>query len=208
MHGRLPALLSERMRLFDRLKGVRAWMVPTGLLLLVLPVLTGCGDDVGSDAASSPDRMDAGVEWSQLEENLKFSELPERIPSGDGSRFAAIPVEQSGLDFGHEWSPPPGYQLELYNSLPGGGVCIGDINGDDLPDVFLTQPDVGSQLFRNKGGMQFENVTEQAGIGDHQRALGVTFVDVDADGDLDLYVCNREEPNCLYVNRGGRNVSG
>ena len=63
------------------------------------------------------------------------------------------------------------------------------------------------RLFRNLGGWKFEDVTEKAGVGDKGEAalvwkLGSTFVDVNNDGLLDIYVCRFNAPNLLYVNQG------
>jgi hypothetical protein len=117
-------------------------------------------------------------------------------------RFRTLSGEQTGIDFAHDWSPPDGYKFEIYNSLPGGGVCIGDYDGDNLPDVFLTQANVASQLYRNLGELKFENVTAAAGIVADDKGHGATFVDVENDGDLDLYVCRDERPNQLFINDG------
>lgn len=127
--------------------------------------------------------------------------LPQRQAHA-GPRFVELPVESTGVDFAHNWTPPPNYQLQIYReSLPGGGVCIGDYDNDGWPDLFLSQPQVGSRLYRNQGGMRFEDVTE-ATVGDLPHALGASFVDVDNDGDLDLFVCNNDHANQLYINDG------
>ncbi|MEM7312860.1 MAG: VCBS repeat-containing protein, partial [Planctomycetota bacterium] len=106
--------------------------------------------------------------------------------AADGARFRSLAVENTGLDFAYNWKPGADYRFEIYNSLPGGGICVGDYNGDDLPDVFLTQPNVGSRLYRNLGGMKFADVTAESQVGDTTTSQGATFVDVDNDGDLDL----------------------
>ena len=67
---------------------------------------------------------------------------------------------------------PPDYKFEIYNSLPGGGICIGDYDDDDLPDVYLTQPNVGSRLYRNLGEFHFQDVTESSGVGDNSVGQG------------------------------------
>ena len=95
----------------------------------------------------------------------------------------------------------------LYN---GGGVAVGDINGDDLPDLFFTGTQVSDRLYVNKGDLQFEDATAGAGIlpTDQGTSRGVTMADVNSDGHLDIYVCrggtNEQEhvPNQLFVNNG------
>ncbi|MFB3104600.1 MAG: FG-GAP repeat domain-containing protein, partial [Pseudomonadales bacterium] len=151
----------------------------------------------GSDATVAQ----STTQFVSLADGLKSAPLPKRELSA-GTLFRLLSVEQTGIDFAHNWTPPEGYKLEIYNSLPGGGVCIGDYDGDNLPDVFLTQANVGSQFYRNLGQMKFENVTAATGIVADDKGRGAAFADVDNDGDLDLYVCNDERPNQLFINDG------
>jgi hypothetical protein len=89
----------------------------------------------------------------------------------------------------------------------GTGIAIGDYDNDGRPDIFVVSKTESSRLFRNLGGFRFEDVTERAGVGDKGDAAriwkqGATFVDVNNDGLLDLYVCRFNAPNLLYVNQG------
>ena len=73
----------------------------------------------------------------------------------------------------------------LYN---GGGVGVGDIDNDGLPDVFFTGNMVSSRLYLNRGNMQFEDITQSAGVTTSRWASGVSLVDINSDGYLDIYV--------------------
>jgi len=89
----------------------------------------------------------------------------------------------------------------------GTGVAIGDYDGDGRPDIFVVSKTESCRLFRNLGGWKFEDVTEKAGVGDKGEAAGIwkqgaTFVDVNNDGLLDIYVCRYGAPNLLYMNQG------
>ena len=88
----------------------------------------------------------------------------------------------------------------------GSGVAIGDYDGDGKPDIFVVSKTESCRLFRNLGDWKFEDVTERAGVGDQGAAgiwkQGVTFVDVNNDGRLDIYVCRFAAPNLLYINQG------
>jgi enediyne biosynthesis protein E4 len=93
------------------------------------------------------------------------------------------------------------------NFYNGGGVAIGDINNDGLPDIFLTSNMGENKLYLNKGNFQFEDITTSAGIiKDDKWNTGVTFADVNGDGWLDIYVCssghmkNGDRKNKLYIN--------
>ena len=93
------------------------------------------------------------------------------------------------------------------NFYNGGGVAIGDINNDGLPDVFLTSNQGENKLYLNKGNFQFEDISQKAGLKqDSMWSTGVTFVDINGDGWLDIYVCNSghmksgNRRNKLYIN--------
>ncbi|MCL6261169.1 VCBS repeat-containing protein [Aquiflexum sp. TKW24L] len=93
----------------------------------------------------------------------------------------------------------------IYN---GGGVAVGDFNGDSLPDLFFTGNMVSSKLYLNRGDFKFEDVTEIAKVSTDSWTEGVTLVDINNDGLLDIYVSvsNRDDgfpnPNLLFVNQG------
>lgn len=94
------------------------------------------------------------------------------------------------------------------NFYNGGGVATGDLNNDGLPEVFLTANQSANKLYLNKGNFEFEDITQKAGITyDGEWSTGVVFVDINADGWLDIYVCNAgnmlqkaKRKNKLYVN--------
>lgn len=95
----------------------------------------------------------------------------------------------------------------LYN---GAGVAVGDINNNGLPDLFFSGNMVTSRLYLNKGGMQFEDITDSAGIKTDRRATGVSMVDINNNGYLDIYVSvsgapwstPEERKNLLFINNG------
>ncbi|HEX8060107.1 MAG TPA: VCBS repeat-containing protein, partial [Cyclobacteriaceae bacterium] len=95
------------------------------------------------------------------------------------------------------------------NFYNGGGVAIGDVNNDSLPDLFLISNMGKNQLYLNKGNFEFENVTEKAGVGGTKAwSTGATMADVNGDGFLDIYVCNAgnrvndDRSNELFINNG------
>lgn len=96
--------------------------------------------------------------------------------------------------------------LYFYN---GGGVAIGDINNDDLPDIFFSGNRVKNKLYLNKGNLQFEDISTAAGLeGSSDWNTGAVMGDVNGDGYLDIYVCavvginGFEGHNELFINNG------
>ena len=96
--------------------------------------------------------------------------------------------------------------LYYYN---GAGVAAADFNNDGLTDIYFTSNQNNDALYLNKSGFKFTEVTETAGIVNKQGwTTGVTHVDINNDGLLDIYVCkvanykNLKGHNLLFVNQG------
>lgn len=98
----------------------------------------------------------------------------------------------TGIDFKNILSEGKEFNVFRYrNFFNGGGVAIGDLNNDGIPEVFFTANQENNKLYLNKGNFQFDDISEQAGfIEKKQWSTGVVLADINADGWLDIYICN------------------
>ena len=108
------------------------------------------------------------------------------------SLFSQLDSASTGLNFINEVADQKDFNVLTYrNFYNGGGVAIGDVNNDGLPDVYFTANMAPNKLYLNKGNWKFEDISEKAGIaGEKAWSTGVSMVDINADGYLDIYVCN------------------
>ncbi len=127
------------------------------------------------------------------------SKMFSKISAGDtGIKFKNILKETEELNVMNY-----GY---FYN---GGGIAVGDINNDGLPDLYFTGNLVASRLYLNQGSFEFDEIAENAGVlAAGVWNTGVTMADVNADGFLDIYVCRsattdpEKRRNQLFINNG------
>lgn len=118
-------------------------------------------------------------------------------------------VENSGINFFNKVENTKQFNIFSYrNFYNGGGVAIGDINNDSLPDVLMTSNTGANKLFLNKGNFKFEDISAKAGIEQLGKwNTGVVMADVNSDGWLDIYICNagynkwkNKDGNALFIN--------
>lgn len=128
--------------------------------------------------------------------------------SATNTGFVQIDAEISGINFSNDIveNDTLNYFDFPYLYL-GAGVSAGDINNDGLPDLYFTGNLVPNKLYLNKGGLQFEDITESAGIsGDDRWYSGTTMVDINHDGYLDIYLSVSGKfgntANQLFINNG------
>lgn len=118
--------------------------------------------------------------------------------------------DASGIDFVNLVTEDPDHSIINYiYYYNGGGVAAGDINNDGLPDLYFTANTGSNKLYLNKGNLKFEDISESANIkGNSSWNTGVSMVDINNDGFLDIYVCavsgllDFEGHNELFINNG------
>ena len=127
-----------------------------------------------------------------------------------GSEPLFLKRSDTGIDFQNTLYFTEDFNPYTYrNFFNGGGVALGDINNDGLVDIYFTGNLVSNRLYLNKGDFQFEDITASAGVAcESNWSTGSTFVDINNDGLLDLYVAKSGKPggerryNELFINNG------
>lgn len=138
-------------------------------------------------------------------------EQPQENQAAKGPLFTLLPSDSTGVSFNN--ALPIIEQVNILNYeyfYNGGGVAIGDINNDGLADLYFTANLAPNKLYLNKGGMHFEDITSKTGVeGKTSWATGVTMVDINQDGWLDIYVSRsgkfpgeESRANELFINQG------
>ncbi len=142
-------------------------------------------------------------------EGEKKAPLPS-TPIQKDHLFSLLAADKTGIDFINKVQNQKHFNIFKYrNFYNGGGVAIGDINNDGLPDMYLTSNMHSNKLYLNKGNMRFEDITEKALVGGNKPwSTGVVMADINGDGYLDIYVSNagnmegNNHDNDLYINNG------
>ncbi len=119
--------------------------------------------------------------------------------------FRTLTPQQSGIDFVNPIDTKHPLKRIYLGAFACGGVAIGDLNGDQRADIFLTGGARPNRLYlqSSETPLRFEDATKVAGISAIDVwSSGATLVDIDADGDLDIHVCNYDAPNQLWLNDG------
>ena len=124
--------------------------------------------------------------------------------------FEPVPSKKSGIVFKNTITENEEHNALTYENLyNGGGVAVGDINNDGLEDIFFVSNMEYNKLYLNTGDFKFKDITESAGVtGRAGWKSGVTMVDINGDGLLDIYVCHsgKDSPekrrNELFINKG------
>ena len=175
------------------------YFLPTCCLLMLL----GCADtstetatNVDAEDNSPTEKTTDQFEPIQLIAEFKATQNPSL------GKFADLDPAESGIDYMHVWNPPPIHRSIIVGTF-GNGVAVGDFDNDGWQDVFIGRQHEAGKLYRNLSGMKFEDVTASVGIDPAGMwTVGTTFVDINNDGRLDLYLCGFECPNRLYINEG------
>lgn len=124
--------------------------------------------------------------------------------------FSKLDYTETGIDFKNTLFDNNNFNVLNYVYFyNGGGVAIGDINNDGLPDIFFTGNMVKNRLYLNKGNFEFENITDKSGVASKQGwCTGATIVDINGDGLSDIYICRSADAipsrrkNLLFINNG------
>jgi len=124
--------------------------------------------------------------------------------------FETLSAQSTGVGFINEVEDGEEFNVLSYrNFYNGGGVAIGDVNGDGMDDLYFTANQGPNRLYLNQGDLKFKELAEAGGAaGAMTWSTGATIVDVNNDGRMDIYVCNSGDPgggnrsNELFINTG------
>ncbi|MFH4969430.1 VCBS repeat-containing protein [Gaetbulibacter sp. M240] len=145
--------------------------------------------------------------FSSCESNKQQETIDKEL---ENTLFTLKDTSETGIHFINKVENEKDFNIFKYrNFYNGGGVAIGDINNDGLPDVYLTANRTKNKIYLNKGNFKFEDITQSSNAGGSKSwSTGVVMVDINGDGFLDIYVCNAGnskedlQKNELFINNG------
>lgn len=119
---------------------------------------------------------------------------------GGDDLFVLLTSEKTGLEFENKVEQSTDFNVFAYMYFfNGGGVGVGDFNNDGLQDLYFTSNMSPNKMFLNQGNMKFLDVTEQAKVGGMEGwTSGVSIVDINNDGLLDIYVSQIGDFGVIY----------
>ncbi len=177
------------------------------VLLIASMWLLGNCEDSSSPAPGTHSRASEAAETASVTgDPLETRKLHPSSHSESDNLFTRVPPEESGLLFVNPLDTNHPLRRLYAGAYAAGGIAIGDVNGDDLPDVYCASGPAQDRLLVQTSPMRFEDRSDSSGItgadDETDWETGVAMVDIDADGDLDLYVCRYDTPNALFLNDG------
>ena len=139
---------------------------------------------------------------------IGFYSCQQPVELAKGTVFTQLAPSQIGIDFANTLEYNEAFNVYLFRSFyNGAGVGLGDVNHDGLLDLFFCGNQVDNRLYLNQGNFQFTDITQAAGVASQGAwSTGVSMVDINADGWLDIYVCKSGLPegenrhNELFIN--------
>ena len=140
-----------------------------------------------------------------------FNLLGSPIPAQSSlKQFSLLPSGYTSVNFRNDIIEDEKVNYIKYQYIyHGGGVAIGDINNDGLPDIYFSSTLGYNKLYLNLGNLKFKDITEKAGVGGVKGIMtGVNMIDINNDGFLDILVCKSDPfdlntgQKILYINNG------
>lgn len=125
------------------------------------------------------------------------------------TKFKILDPATTGIDASNKMTETSGFNYFLWSSIyMGSGVGVADFNNDGLPDIYIGQNMTQDKLYINKGDMKFHEISKSALPSNIQWTSGVSVVDINNDGWMDIYVCTfgpslnpKERKNRLLINQ-------
>lgn len=136
-------------------------------------------------------------------------DVPEK--TNENQLFTLMPASETGIDFNNQLTESLNTNVLMYEYFyNGGGVAIGDLNGDNLEDIYFTANMTDNKLYLNKGNLTFDDVTEKSLVQGRPGPwkTGTTLVDINGDNKMDIFVCysgkvsGKKRIPQLFINQG------